>query len=428
MVGKIDSSGIYRIYRLYRAYMLSPGMRGRRIGARRGNYGKKGGLINKGLRFSLGVDAWMLAIILCLLTFGSLMVFTASHPYAVSTYGDGAYFIKRQIFWAVTGCSGMAICASLNEEFHKKRTAPVGFGVALVCLVLVLMSGASVKRWLNLGFFSFQPSELMKPMLILVLALYMERFQDKIKRNGIGKGVGIINGAEFRSASLYGTFIPIGIISAVCALIMLENHFSGTLITFCIGAVVVFGGGSLLRWFVGAGSVAVIGVFAVLFGTDYASERIDIWLHPENFSVRDETWQITQGLIAIGSGGLFGCGFGNGVQKQLYVSAAHNDFIFSIVCEELGLVGAVIVIALFGAFVLRAIHIAKTSRTIFGSLTALGIAGHVGLQAFLNIGVVTGTIPNTGVTLPFFSYGGSALVVLLCECGILLSVSKKDKI
>jgi len=372
-----------------------------------------------------GVDLIMLICVLALLVFGSVMVFSASYPYALKTYGDGYYFAKRQIFWALVGGVGMAVCASLGEGFHKKHTAKLGFFFALICLVLVLFSGGGIKRWLNLGFFSFQPSELMKPMLILFMAKYMERFQDKIRRNGLVSGVGIINRGDFRTASLYGTFIPIGMVMAVCALIMLENHFSGTLITFCIGAIVVFGGGSLLRWFVGAGSAAVIGVFAVLFGTDYASERIEIWLHPERFSIRDETWQITQGLIAIGSGGLFGSGLGNGLQKQLYVSAAHNDFIFSIVCEEFGLVGALAVIALFIWFVLRAIYIARTAETIFGSLVALGIAGHVGVQAFLNIGVVTGTIPNTGVTLPFFSYGGSALVVLLCECGILLSVRRQ---
>lgn len=373
------------------------------------------------------IDGAMLAVVLALLIFGSVMVFSASYPYALKAYGDGYYFAKRQVFWLAVGGVGMAVCATLGEDFHKRYTAKIGFSVACVCLCLVLLSGGGIKRWLNLGFFSFQPSELMKPMLVLFVAWYMERFQDKIKRSGTARRVGIIHSDEFITASSYGTFIPIGIVIAVCALIMLENHFSGTLITFCIGAIVVFGGGAMLRWFVGAGSVAVIGVFAVLFGTDYASERIEIWLHPERFSVRDETWQITQGLIAIGSGGLFGCGLGNGVQKQLYVSAAHNDFIFSIVCEELGLVGALCVIALFIAFVLRAVYLARNAETLFGSLVALGIAGHVGVQAFLNIGVVTGTIPNTGVTLPFFSYGGSALVVLLCECGILLSVRQWRK-
>ncbi|MBR2460387.1 MAG: cell division protein FtsW [Clostridia bacterium] len=374
-------------------------------------------------RKRIPVDMGMALIIMLLLCFGSVMVFTASYPYALSTYGDAFYFIKRQIFWAIAGSAGMTLCAAVGLSFHKKYTSVIGFTVALICLVLVLMSGASIKRWLNLGFFSFQPSELMKPMLILFVSLYMEKYRDIIKRNGIGKLGRVYDKRKFRAASVYGTFIPVGIVAAVCVLIMLENHFSGTLIMFCIGAMVIFGGGSVLRWFVGAGSVLVVGVFAVLFGTDYASERIEIWLHPERFSVRDETWQITQGLIAIGSGGLFGSGLGNGVQKHLYVSAAHNDFIFSIVCEELGLVGAVVVIALFAAFVVRAVSIAKRAKSIFGSLVALGIAGHVGLQAFLNIGVVTGTIPNTGVTLPFFSYGGSALVVLLCECGILLAVS-----
>ncbi len=385
---------------------------------------RKRGLSNSGSLFK--VDKTMTLIIFLLLAFGSVMVFSASAPYAKSNYGDGYYFVKRQIFWVIIGVFGMDLCARLPLGFHKKYTAPVGFSLALFCLVLVLFSGGGIKRWLNLGFFSFQPSELMKPMLVLMLALYMEKVQPYIRKNGVsGRKIGkISNKRLFWKSSFYGTFLPIIIVAAICVLIMLENHFSGTLITFMIGAAVVFGGGAMLRWFALAGSVMVTAVFAVLFGTDYASERIDIWLHPENFSVRDETWQTTQGLIAIGSGGVFGRGLGNGLQKQLFVSAAHNDFIFSIVCEELGLIGAALVILLFVAFVKRGLKIAADADSVFGMLTAVGITVHVGLQAFLNIGVVTGTIPNTGVTLPFFSYGGSALVVLLCEMGILLSVSR----
>jgi len=375
-----------------------------------------------------GCDKAMILIILALLFYGSLMVFTASAPYAESTYGDSYYFVKRQLFWVALGLLGFTVCASIPAEVHKNITAPFGFAVAAVCLVLVLFSGSAVKRWLDLGFFSFQPSEFMKPMLVLILAKYMEHYQDRIKNNGIvskGKMYGrVLNKSKFREASLYGTFIPVLILAGVCVLIMLENHFSGTLITFALGAIVIFAGGAMLRWFVGAGSVMVAVVMAVLFGTEYASERIDIWLHPENFSVRDETWQITQGLIAIGSGGVFGKGFGNGEQKQLFVSAPHNDFIFSIVCEELGMIGAFAVIALFILFIVRGLKLARNAETVFNSLTAVGIVGQIGLQAFLNIGVVTGTIPNTGVTLPFFSYGGSALVVLLSEVGILISVTK----
>lgn len=382
-------------------------------------------------RFSLaGCDKTMLLIIAFLLTYGSLMVFSASAPYAESTYGDEYYFVKRQLFWVTLGLVGLIVCAAMPAEFHKNNTAPFGFSVALVCLVLVLFSGSAVKRWLDLGFFSFQPSEFMKPMMVLMLAKYMEAYQDKIKNNGIvskGKLYGrVLNKAKFREASLYGTFIPVGILAGVCLLIMLENHFSGTLITFAVGAIVIFSGGAMIRWFAIAGSVMVAVVMAVLFGTDYASERIEIWLHPENFSVRDETWQITQGLIAIGSGGVFGKGFGNGEQKQLFVSAPHNDFIFSIVCEELGTLGAFLVIALFIMFVFRGLKLAGNAGSVFASLTAVGIVGQIGLQAFLNMGVVTGTIPNTGVTLPFFSYGGSALVVLLSEIGILLSVTKNS--
>lgn len=397
--------------------------------------GKSVGTGGKETIFSLrGIDKTMTLIILLLLIFGSVMVFSASFPFAESNYGDGYYFVKRQIFWAILGLIGMTVCAALPPEFHKRYTAPIGFSVALICLVLVLFSPSPIKRWINLGIFSIQPSELMKPMLILMLSLYMENVQKYIRRPGVSDRGGlpllgrVTSKTFFWQASLYGTFIPIGIVAGVCVLIMLENHFSGTLITFAIGSIVIFSGGAMLRWFAGAGALSVGAVCAVLFGTDYASERVDIWLQPESFSVRDETWQITQGLIAIGSGGIFGTGLGNGLQKQLYVSAAHNDFIFSIVCEELGLVGAVAVIFLFVSFVSRALKLASDADTLFSSLVAVGIAGHVGLQAFLNIGVVTGTIPNTGVTLPFFSYGGSALVVLLCESGILLSMTSHRKI
>ena len=376
-----------------------------------------------------GIDRKMAIIVMLLLAYGSIMVFSASAPYAKSNHGDAMYYVKRQIFWAIIGLAGMFICAALPAEFHKRYIAPIGFAVAAVLLVFVLFSGGAIKRWISLGPVTIQPSELMKPMLILMMAKYMEYFSDRIKRNGIYRGYGVFghiaDKKAFARASAYGVFIPTGIVFSVCILIMLENHFSGTLITFCIGAIVIFAGGAMLRWFVGAGAVMCTAVLAVLFGTDYASERIDIWLHPESFSVSDETWQITQGLIAIGSGGIFGTGLGKGMQKQLYVSAAHNDFIFSIVCEELGLVGALAVILLFFIYVRRGLAIASEADTVFSSLASVGIVGHVGLQAFLNIGVVTGTIPNTGVTLPFFSYGGSALVVLLCEAGILLSLTKR---
>lgn len=374
-----------------------------------------------------GIDIRLLLLILILLAYGSVMVFSASGPYAKSNHGDEYYFVRRQIFWAIIGISGMLVCAALPYELHKKYTAKIGFCVAFILLIVVLFMGGAIKRWINIGPISLQPSEMMKPMLILVLAAYMEKYQDKIKHNGIyGKMGKIADKRAFWRSSIYGVFIPVGIVFAVCIFIMLENHFSGTLITFCIGAIVIFSGGAMLRWFAFAGSGVCIAVFAVLFGTDYASERIDIWLHPESFSVSDETWQITQGLIAIGSGGFFGTGLGNGMQKQLYVSAAHNDFIFSIVCEELGLIGAVAVIVLFFLLAKRTLALATESETLFASLVAVGIIGHISLQAFLNIGVVTGTIPNTGVTLPFFSYGGSALVVLLCESGILLSVTKSE--
>jgi cell division protein FtsW (lipid II flippase) len=201
------------------------------------------------------------------------------------------------------------------------------------------------------------------------------------------------------------------IVAFVCVLIMLENHFSGTLITFMIGATVVFCGGAMIRWFALAGGVMFTAVFAVLFGTDYASERIDIWLHPENFSVRDETWQTTQGLIAIGSGGVFGKGFLEGTQvKYNFVPENHTDFIFCTVGEEWGFVGCMVVLAMYCTLILRLMRIGERQEEPFGRIYCYCVASILLFHLMVNVGMTIGLMPVMGIPLPFMSYGGSSLL------------------
>lgn len=361
-----------------------------------------------------GIDRPMLVIILLLLCYGSVMVFSSSYAYALSDMGDSYYFIRRQILFVIAGLVAMVLVAHIDYKYVQKLT-PLYFIGCLGMMVAVLVVGVSegdAKRWLNLGFTTVQPSEFMKLGLVLILAWYYHK-ADKFVKTKL-----------FWRSSLFGTFIPMIFVGIVCLLIILENHFSGTIILFAIGMLVIFVAGGKWLWFTigaaGFGSVVTI----LIFATDYASKRIDIWLHPENYSTQGEVWQTLQGLYAIGSGGILGVGLGNSTQKHLFVSQPQNDFIYSIICEELGLVGAILVIALFFAFVWRGIKIAQNTPDVFSRLTVIGIVSKVGIQAFLNIAVVTGTIPNTGITLPFFSYGGSSLTILLAEMGILLGISR----
>jgi cell division protein FtsW len=200
------------------------------------------------------------------------------------------------------------------------------------------------------------------------------------------------------------------------------------IIMFLLGLSVIWMGGANKIWFGLAGGVAVVAVMVVLTISEYARTRLDVWLHPENYDTLDETWQTLNGLYAVGSGGFFGVGLGNSRQKHLYVSEPQNDFIFSIICEELGFVGAVIILLLFAFLLVRGIHVAMRAKDRFGLLLVTGVTAQVILQALLNIMVVTGTIPYTGITLPFFSYGGTALSLLLAEMGLVLSVSRQANI
>ena len=367
------------------------------------------------VRLRAGVDRPMLIIIIVLLCFGSVMVFSASYAYAYDKTGDSYFYIRKQIVFLLIGSAAMIAIINLSIDFIRRMTVPFYiFSAALLAIVPVvgLAEGQAV-RWLNIGPISLQPSEIMKPALVMILALYMQNHQSEIT-----------DYRHFWSSSKYGIFYPAIFVIIACGLVMAENHFSGTIIMFMIAMVVIFCGGARLFWFGLGGGIFMTAVFAVIMFTDYARQRIDIWLNPQNYDALDETWQTTQGLYAIGSGGFFGVGLGNSKQKHMFVSQPQNDFIFSIVCEELGFIGALCVIGLFIAFVLRGLHIAKRAPDTYSSLVAVGIVSHVAIQAILNMAVVTNSIPNTGISLPFFSYGGSSLSVLMAEMGVLLAISR----
>jgi Bacterial cell division membrane protein len=369
------------------------------------------------IRIRGGVDRPMLLIIVLLVCFGTVMVFSSSFAYALQTYGDSYYYIKKQLQFIVVGVIAMFIATMFDYRWVKKVTTYVYIAaVILLCGVLLTGFGSSsgaAQRWLDLGFIRFQPSELMKLALVLMIAKYISNHEAEVT-----------DYSNFWRSSWHGFFIPFAFTGLACLLVALEFHFSGTIILFLIGMVVIFAGGSRKFWFfIGGGSAVAVILPAILF-TDYAKERIDTWLHPENYAADNEIWQTLQGKYAVGSGGLFGVGLGYSRQKHLYVSQPQNDFIFSIICEELGFIGALAVIALFAMFMWRGIVIALKAPDTFSSLVVLGIVGQVVIQATLNMMVVTGLIPNTGISLPFFSYGGTSLAMLLGQMGIVLCISR----
>lgn len=363
------------------------------------------------------IDIPFLGLAIALLTIGLIMLFSATYPYAYYYEDSSYYFFLRQLIFAIVGLVAMAIMSKLNYKLLKALVKPILI-FTLLCLVIVLFyhvdlsgSQSDFKRWIPLpGGLTFQPSDLAKFTIILTMACYISDYYRHMK--------------TFK----YGICYPLGIIAVFCGLIFLEHHMSCTILMFLIGATLMFVGGSDWKLFAFGLGVLILVIFVVITFPDllenYAGDRIKAWLD-KDYDPTGARWQTNNSLYAIGSGGLFGTGLGNSKQKYLYVSEPQNDFIFSIVCEELGFVGAALIILLFGALVIRGFIIAGRCRDKMGSLLVIGIVAQIGIQVAFNIMVVTDTIPNTGIALPFFSYGGTAMVMLLFEIGVVLSVSRK---
>ena len=358
------------------------------------------------------IDIPFLGLTIALLTIGLIMLFSASYPYAYYYKDSSYYYFIRQILFAVAGLVAMLLMSKINYKILKAIYKPV-FVVTIALLVIVLFHHTNVqnfKRWIPLGPVTIQPSDLAKFTIILTLAVYISKYYKKMK------------------TMKYGILIPIGIIAIFCGLIYLEHHLSCTILMFFIGACLMFAGGSDWKLFAfGLAVIVLLGFLVVSFPTlieNYAGKRIVAWLD-KDYDPLNGRWQTNNSLYAIGSGGFFGVGLGNSKQKYLYVSEPQNDFIFSIVCEELGFLGAAIIIALFAALVIRGLIIASRCKDKFGSLLIIGVVAQIGLQVVLNILVVTDTLPNTGFAFPFFSYGGTAIFMLLFEIGVVLSSSRK---
>ncbi len=358
------------------------------------------------------IDIPFLGLTIALLTIGLIMLFSASYPYAYYYKDSSYYYFIRQILFAAAGLVAMLLMSKINYKILKAIYKPV-FVVTIALLVIVLFHHTNVqnfKRWIPLGPVTIQPSDLAKFTIILTLAVYISKYYKKMK------------------TMKYGILIPIGIIAIFCGLIYLEHHLSCTILMFFIGACLMFAGGSDWKLFAfGLAVIVLLGFLVVSFPTlieNYAGKRIVAWLD-KDYDPLNGRWQTNNSLYAIGSGGFFGVGLGNSKQKYLYVSEPQNDFIFSIVCEELGFLGAAIIIALFAALVIRGLIIASRCKDKFGSLLIIGVVAQIGLQVVLNILVVTDTLPNTGFAFPFFSYGGTAIFMLLFEIGVVLSISRK---
>lgn len=360
------------------------------------------------------LDITFLSFVLILLTIGLVMLFSSSYAYSYAYYGNSYKFITRQAAFAALGVVVMLVVSKIDYHFWRKfawLAYAVAIGLLVVLLVLPpMVDGMDVKRWIVIGPINFQPSELAKFAIILLFSSLIAANYKQMK-------------------SFKFVLFMVILLGATCVLVVLEPHLSATVLIFAIGVVLLIVGGLQKRYIFGgiAGGVVLL-VLAVVTGViGYGSDRIKYWLDPWA-DPQNLGFQTIQSLLAIGSGGILGRGIGQSRQKYLWVPEPHNDFIFSIVCEELGLVGAMVIILLFCLLVWRGFTIAMRAEDKFGSLLAIGLTFQVGLQAMLNIWVVTNTIPNTGISLPFFSYGGTSLLILLAEMGIVLSVSRSSNI
>ena len=361
------------------------------------------------------IDLTFFSLVIIILTIGLVMLFSASYAYAYVRYDESYLFIRKQFILAVVGVIAMMVISKIDYHILRKLAWPV-YILSVILLIIVLIlppmrEGFDYKRWIYIGSFQFQPSEIAKFAIVLLFAHLIS-----------------INYKQMEKFTFGVLFFGI-LLMVVCGLVVVETHLSATLLIFAIGICLMIVGGIKMKYVaLGLLGGVGLGVIAILTGiVDYGSSRIQYWLDPWA-APKAEGYQVIQSLLSIGSGGLFGRGIGQSRQKYLWVPEPHNDFIFAIVAEELGLFGSLIVVLLFCMLVWRGFVIAMRSPDKFGALLAVGLTFQVGVQAALNIMVVTNTIPNTGISLPFFSYGGTALVILLAEMGVVLSVSRRSNL
>ena len=364
-----------------------------------------------------GFDMPFFIVLIVILVIGLATLYSASHVYAFNyETGDSYFYITKQLMFTGVGLVAMFVASMVDyHQWHKFAWLIWLVSVVLLILALFMPSSTGVHRWIRLPGIQFQPSELAKFALVLLFAHLIS-----------------LNHKRMKSIKKLG-FLPLFIILIItCGLVVIEPHLSGTLLIGLLGFLMMFVGG-VSAWLLGgvlAGGGALV-VMMVLIG-GYEMDRIEVWLNPlevftRDLAGRDQAWQTVQSLYAIGSGGLLGQGPGNSRQKHLFLPEPQNDFIFSVYCEEMGFIGAVVVIVLFGLLVWRGFKIATQAPDKFGCMLALGLTMQIGLQVAINIAVVSNLLPNTGISLPFFSYGGTSIMMLLAQMGVVLSVSRQSR-
>jgi cell division protein FtsW len=349
------------------------------------------------------VDRKLLVLILIFVFVGLIAVADASAPQALNTYGDKFYLFKQQLVAAGIGMAALFVTSKINYKFWEKIATPV-FLLSLIPLLIVLLPNLGFKalgarRWIDTGFFNFQPSEIVK----LSLALFLAKVASKNK-------------------NIRSYFLPVII---VVGLIMLQPDLGTTLVVSVIGLSQIFVSGVSLLYFAGALLIGSLGTFVLIMISPYRKERFLTFLQMERDPL-GASYHIRQVLLGLGAGGIFGVGLGASRQKYLFLPEASTDSIFAVIAEELGLIGALGIIFLFGLFIYKGLKIAINAPDSFSKVLAVGITAWVGGQAFLNIASMVALVPLTGIPLPFISYGGSSLVTVLCACGILLNISKSS--
>lgn len=402
---------------------------------------KKNNKLTSNLWIKDGLDVPFLCIMLVLMAFGLIMLLSASYAYSYyETDGDSSlhFFFRQLIFMG----GGSVVVGIVSHIDYKKYVYLSNFALLVACVLVAItimigkIEGGEINRWLSFGFFDIQPSEIAKFAIVVFCAAGLDKNHKKMISSKPSKNIIVQKIADFTSNKIVITegtvtlFFYFFWVVFTAGLVFLGSHLSGAILIMLFGVAMLWIGEGRARWFaIGVVAVAVVLFIAINFYEDlpikdYMKKRIASWL-VKDLTDTDKRWQTNHSLFALGSGGFFGAGIGNSKQKYFYVSEAHTDFIFSIIGEELGFVGCCLVLALFGVLILRGIYIGMHAKDRFGALLVFGIMMQIGLQVVLNVAVVTDTLPNTGISLPFFSYGGSSTLVTLGEMGIVLGVSRQ---
>lgn len=366
---------------------------------------------------TVGIDEPFVVLILLLLLIGLVCLYSASYVvgyYSTDPGVTSATYVKKQGLFAIMGLGAMFLASRFDYRKLHYFAVPLMIGSTLLLSTIKIIPGIWITsndatRWINLGFTTFQPSEITKFAFILFFSSWAT-----------------IQGPKKMRTFKYGILPFLGIMGVTALMLYWEKHLSATVTIAGIGAVIIFLGGANMLYLFGLGGIGFIGLVWYIVNHPYAMTRIKVWFDPFS-DFRGKGWQGSQSLLSIASGGIWGLGLGQGRQKQLYLPEPANDFIFSVACEELGFIGAFIIIVLFAALILRGYYIASKAPDRFGMLLAAGITTQVAIQTIFNMGVVSGLLPVTGASLPFFSYGGTSLMMLLGEMGIVLSVSRRRR-